>query len=102
LGLAEAVLPHAVQVDNSRSVVAAVRAGQADVGLVYASDAVRATGCRVLFRARRGRPAIRYAAAVLERSAQPAEARALLAFLTSPDAAGRFRGCGFGLTEPEA
>jgi molybdate transport system substrate-binding protein len=94
-GLYEALGPRAVEVDNSRAVVAAVRAGQADVGWVYGSDAARAAGCRLLFRVRRGQKGIRYAAAVVLRGQQPDQAQALLDFLTSARAAGRFRRCGF-------
>jgi molybdate transport system substrate-binding protein len=95
LGLYDRLLPRVVPVDNSRSVVAAVRGGRADVGLAYASDAARAEGCRLLFRA--GRPAapIRYEGAVVRRGRQAHQAGALLAFLTSPDAARAFRRCGF-------
>jgi molybdate transport system substrate-binding protein len=95
LGLAEALEPRAIRVDNSRAVVAAVRAGQADVGLAYASDAVRAADCRLLFRVRHLPAPIQYTAAVIARSRQPEQARALLAFLTSRQAASRFRRCGF-------
>jgi molybdate transport system substrate-binding protein len=95
LGLYEPLLPRAVRAENSRAVAAAVRAGQADVGLVYASDAARATDCRTLFRARRTPVPIRYVAGLLRRSADAAGARALLAFLTSAEAAERFRACGF-------
>jgi molybdenum ABC transporter molybdate-binding protein len=95
LGLYEALLPRALTVDNSRAVLAAVAAGQADVGLIYASDAARAADCRLLFRVRRPRPAIRYEAAVVARGGQPEQAAQLLAFLTAPAAATRFRRCGF-------
>jgi molybdenum ABC transporter molybdate-binding protein len=95
LGLYEALLPQAVRVDNSRAVVAAVRAGQADVGLVYGSDAARASGCRVLFRVRRTPAPIRYTAAIVARGRQPDRARHLLDFLASPAAGSRFRRCGF-------
>src|SRR5581483_10539731 len=63
LGHYASLLPRVVPVDNSRAVVAAVRAGQADVGLVYGSDAVSTSACRLLFRARPGDAPIRYAAA---------------------------------------
>ena len=95
LGLAEALEARAVRVDNSRAVVAAVRASQADVGLAYASDAVRAADCRLLFRVRHLPAPIQYTAAVIARSRQPEQARTLLAFLTSRPAASRFRRCGF-------
>lgn len=94
-GLYEALAARAVRVDNSRGVVAAVRAGQADVGLVYGSDAARVPGCRLLFRVRHGPRLIRYTAAVINRGHQPDQARDFLRFLTSPLAARRFRRCGF-------
>jgi molybdate transport system substrate-binding protein len=94
LGLYDALLPRAVRVDSSRAVVAAVRGGQADVGLVYASDAALAPGCRLLFRARPAAP-IRYEAGVVRRGRQPEAARELLAFLSSARSARRFRRCGF-------
>jgi molybdate transport system substrate-binding protein len=101
-GLYAAVQPRALVVDNSRAVAAAVRAGRADAGLVYHSDAARAPGCRLLFRARRPAVPISYAAAVLRRGRQPEEARALLEFLASPAAAARYRRCGFLLPRRRA
>ena len=95
LGLYAALLPRAIQVNSSRSVLAAVRAGRAEVGLVYSSDARRASDCRVLFQAGRGAPSIGYVAAVVHRGEQAEAAGKLLAFLTSRRAAHRFRSCGF-------
>src|SRR5262249_4820915 len=100
-GLYAALLPHAVQVDNSHAVLATVRAGQADVGLVYGSDASTAPGLRLLFRVRRPPAAIRYAAAVVTRGRRPEQARGLLDFLVSRPAAGRFRRCGFAVAGGE-
>ena len=85
----------ALTVDNSCAVLAAVRAGQADVGLVYSSDAVRAEGCRLLFQAERDAVCVRDVAAVLGRFRQPEVAAELLGFLTSKHGGGRFRQCGF-------
>ena len=82
-------------VDHSRAVVAAVQAGQADVGLVYHSATATAAGCRVLFRVRRPPAAIRYAGAVVQHAPQPEEAQRFLEFLASAHAAPRFRRCGF-------
>ncbi|HEX5269674.1 MAG TPA: molybdate ABC transporter substrate-binding protein, partial [Gemmataceae bacterium] len=68
LGLPAPLPGRSVRVENSRAVIAAVRAGQADVGLAYASDAARAEGCRTLFRVRRPPLPIRYCGAVLSRA----------------------------------
>src|SRR5262249_20737613 len=67
LNLYERVLRRAVRVENSRAVLAAVRAGQADLGMVYSSDAVRAERCRTLFRVRRLPTPIRYSVTILNR-----------------------------------
>jgi molybdenum ABC transporter molybdate-binding protein len=94
LRLYDAVRERAVIVENSRAVLGAVRAGQADLGLVYGSDS-RADGCRMLYRVRRLAEPIRYAGAILRRRQCPDEARELLSFLVSRGAASRFRRCGF-------
>jgi molybdate transport system substrate-binding protein len=94
LDLYAPLLPHVVPADNSRAVVAAVRAGRADVGLVYGSDALSAHGCRQLFRVRRCPAPIRYTAARVCRGRPPEPAQAFLHFLTSAASARRFRRCG--------
>jgi molybdate transport system substrate-binding protein len=95
LGLYDALLERAVLVDHSRAVAGAVRAGQADAGLAYASAAARAPDCRVLFRAGELPSAVRYAGAVVRHARQPQVARRFLSFLASEQAAARFRACGF-------
>jgi molybdate transport system substrate-binding protein len=95
LGLYDALLARRLPADNARAVVAAVRSGGADAGIVYRSDAVRAAGCRLLFQAGRPGILIRYAGAVLARSLQPEQALDLLHFLRSSPAVERFRSCGF-------
>jgi molybdenum ABC transporter molybdate-binding protein len=85
----------ALLVENSRGVIGAIRAGQADVGLAYSSDAARADGCQVLFRVRTRAVPISYGAAILNRGQDLAAAHALLAFLTSSPSTRRFRDCGF-------
>jgi molybdenum ABC transporter molybdate-binding protein len=95
LHLYEPLLRRAVLLENSRGVLTAVRAGQADVGLAYSSDAGRAADCRTLFRVRRQAEPIRYAAAVLHRGRNADSASAVLDFLASSTAARRFRECGF-------
>src|SRR5262249_16157073 len=97
LGLYERVLRRAICVENSRAILAAVRAGQADLGVAYASDAARADGCRTLFRVLRTPVPIRYSGTILNRGSDPAAARRLLDFLTSSRAGQRFRQCGFFL-----
>jgi molybdenum ABC transporter molybdate-binding protein len=93
--LYDCVLPRAVLVENSRAVLTAVRAGQADLGLVYSSDAACAAGCRTLFRARQTPFTIRYFGAVLSRGHDRSPAQRFLDFLTSAQAAHRLRACGF-------
>jgi molybdenum ABC transporter molybdate-binding protein len=95
LHLSEALLGASFSVENSRAVIAAVRAGQADVGLVYLSDSARADGCRTLFRVRRTPVPICYFGAVVSRGHAAGPARHLLAFLGSAPAPRRFRSCGF-------
>jgi molybdenum ABC transporter molybdate-binding protein len=95
LRLYEAVSARALLADSSRGVAAAVRARRADVGLVYASDATQSAACRLLFRVTRLPVPIRYIAALLARGARAEQARDLLGFLTSRQAASRFRRCGF-------
>jgi molybdenum ABC transporter molybdate-binding protein len=94
-GIYDEVKSRQVLVDNARAVIAALHAGLAPVGLIYGSDVVHAAGCRLLFRIRRGPPAIEYQAALVAGAGNIASARAFLDFLTSPQAADRFRQCGF-------
>ncbi|HTU92038.1 MAG TPA: molybdate ABC transporter substrate-binding protein [Gemmataceae bacterium] len=94
LGLWNAIRRHAVFLDNPCVVLAAVESGQADVGLVYRSDASR-SACRILFTTRPAQPAIRYTAALTRRGQQSSSARALLAFLTSTPARRRLQRFGF-------
>jgi molybdate transport system substrate-binding protein len=89
------ILATALRAGNSRAVVVAVRARQAEVGLVYSSDAAYADGCRILFRLPRPRTPIRYSAAVISRGKENASARRLLEFLASAHGRRRFRECGF-------
>jgi molybdate transport system substrate-binding protein len=94
LGLYQSLLSRAIVGENSRAVLTAVRSGQADVGLVYGSDA-REDDCKVLFRVAHLPVPIQYVAAVICRGRRPQQARNLLTFLTTRSATGRFRRCGF-------
>jgi molybdenum ABC transporter molybdate-binding protein len=100
LGLWDAVRQRALFLDNPRVVLAAVESGQADVGLVYRSDAGATSHCRILFTSRPAQPAIRYTAALTRRGEQSSSARALLAFLTSTPAHRWLER--FGFQAPEA
>jgi molybdate transport system substrate-binding protein len=95
LRLFEAVSPQALWVENSRAVVASIRARQADVGLVYASDAFHAEGCHILFQVRRPPLAAQFSGAAISRGVERAEAKQLLQFLGSTGAASCFRRFGF-------
>ncbi len=86
LGLWNAIRQRALFLDNPRVVLAAVESGQADVGLVYRSDAHTNPHCRVLFTSRAAQPAIRYTASLTRRGEQSSGARDLLAFLTATPA----------------
>lgn len=94
-GLYEKLLSRAVFMENSRAVLTAVKSGQADAGLVYGSDAARATECRLLFHIPHPPQSVRYLAAVLARSSYPSESAAFCEFLRSPPAAERWREYGF-------
>jgi len=101
LGLWEDIRKRALFLDNPRVVLAAVEAKQADVGLVYRSDALAATGCRCLFSTRAGQPFISYPAALTHLGEQSPAARALLLFLTSAVAHRHFRRAGFLPISPD-
>lgn len=88
--------------ENSRAVVAAVQAGQADVGFVYGSDATAAFGCRTLFAVPSGDVDIRYTGCVLANGAAGDDARSLLEYFASAAAAPRFRECGFQVAKGTA
>jgi molybdenum ABC transporter molybdate-binding protein len=94
-GLHDALLPRLFRVDSSRSVVAAVQAGRAEVGLAYASDATRAAGCRVLLRVRQAPLPIHFIGCLLRCGQQGSAARVLLDYLASPAARHCFRRWGF-------
>jgi molybdate transport system substrate-binding protein len=95
LGLWNVLRPRALFLDNPRVVVAAVESGQADVGVVYRSDAETTPACRILFKTGPNHPEIRYTAALTRRGEQSASASALLAFLTSLSARRRLQHFGF-------
>ena len=95
LHLWEALRERALFLDNPRVVLAAVESGEADVGLVYRSDALAARACRILFTSPANQPPIRYSAALTRSGAQSPPAQRLLAFLSSPLGRRHLRAAGF-------
>lgn len=95
LGLDHRLRDRLVTADSSRGVLSALRAGRADAGIVYTSDAATTDGVRIVFRPRTTAMEISYRAAVLNGARSADEARAFLEFLASPAAARKFRASGF-------
>ncbi|MBC7280662.1 molybdate ABC transporter substrate-binding protein [Hoeflea sp.] len=95
LGVWDAVEPKVAQADNVRAALALVAAGEAPMGIVYASDAVAEPRVRIVgvFPAD-SHPPIVYPAAVIADSAKP-EAQAFLTYLSGAKARIAFEGQGF-------
>jgi molybdate transport system substrate-binding protein len=95
-GVLGAVTPRIVSADNVRSALAWVAGGDVDVGIVYATDARVEPGVRVLYEIPAElSPPVTYAAAVVARSANPAEARNFLQFCRGVEARAIFEAAGF-------
>ena len=92
-GVFDALVPKVVQVENSHAVVTALRAEQADVGLIFSHAAAQEPACRVLFRPRSPLALTDYVGVVLQ-EAHPAAAATLERF-QSAAARKCFRKCGF-------
>lgn len=86
--------------DNVRAALALVERGEVPLGIVYATDAARARGVRVVatFPDSLHAPIV-YEVAVLRGRMRPGIA-AYLAFLTGPEAAQAFRSAGFTVRGP--
>lgn len=99
LGVWERVAPRLARAENVRAALLLVERGEAPLGIVYATDAAASTGVRVVgvFPAD-SHPPITYPFAVVRRGDTP-RARALLAFLTGPEAAPVYRRLGFLVRE---
>jgi molybdate transport system substrate-binding protein len=101
VGAWERVRPKLVPTENVRGALSAVASGNVDAAIVYATDARASSEVRVAVAIPAAEtPAIRYPVAVLAGSEHPEQARALLAFLRSPEAAAVFRRHGFVVREP--
>lgn len=98
LGQWDALAPRLARADNVRAALLLVERGEAPLGIVYATDAAASRGVRVVgsFPAE-SHPPITYPFAVTRRAEGNAQAEALLAFLTGPEAAATWQRFGFGL-----
>jgi len=95
LGFWDRIKDKVVPTVDVRAALAAVDAGHAEAGIVYATDAAITKGVRVAYRVPREQaPPIVYVLAPLNTSKNPA-ARELVRFLASPDAAATYRRLGF-------
>lgn len=94
----EAVKDKIVPLDNVRTVLAATAAGNADVGIVYRTDAATETRVRVTWTVTAGQgPVIDYPVAVLKNAPAPAVAAKVREFLLGATARAVFTKYGFTL-----
>lgn len=99
LGVWDQVAPRLARADNVRSALLLVERGEAPLGIVYATDAAASEGVRIVGTfPEDSHPPVRYPFALTRRGDQP-EARALLAFLTGPEATPTYRKLGFSVHE---
>lgn len=95
LGLWEQAQSRAVFASNVREVLSWVEAGEADCGVVYATDAMTSEGVQVVANAPEGGPEVLYPAAVLKDSQNQEAAKEYLDFLTGQAASKVFQKYGF-------
>jgi len=89
----------AARADNLRAALLLVERGEAPLGIVFAADAAASPEVRVVGTFPAGsHPPITCPFALARRAAGSAPARALLAFLTGPEAAPTRRRFGFALS----
>jgi len=99
LGLWDKVAPRLARAENVRAALLLVERGEAPLGIVYATDAAASKGVAVVGRFPEAtHPPVSYPFALLKRGDTP-EARALLAFLTGPEAAPVYKRLGFSVKE---
>ncbi|MEQ9260062.1 MAG: molybdate ABC transporter substrate-binding protein [Roseovarius sp.] len=97
LGLWESVAPSVAQADNVRAALAFVAAGEAPLGIVYATDAVAEDGVRAIGTFPEGsHPPILYPVAGLA-GRESAAVAAFLAYLAGPEARAAFERQGFSV-----
>ena len=99
-GLYDRVLPVAIKVDTVRAVLAAVETGNADLGIVYQTDAAIARASKVIFIVPEEEgPGIVYPLAIVKTTGNMDKSRELLDYFQSPMAAQRYREAGFLLVK---
>ena len=100
LGVWDQVADHTAQAENARAALALVAAGEAPLGIVYATDANAEAGVRDLATfPEDSHPPITYPAAVTT-EATSAQAQDFMEFLRTPTAAGLFEAQGFTVLAP--
>ncbi len=99
LGIWEGVQSHTVFASNVREVLSWVEAGEADCGVVYATDAMTSDQVQVVCNAPEGGPEVLYPAAVLKDCANPEGAKEFLDYLTGDEAKEAFEAYGFTVLE---
>jgi molybdate transport system substrate-binding protein len=96
-GVWQGVLPKVVPALTAQAALAAVAAGRADAGIVFATDARTSTDVRVAYDVPAAEtPGIVYPVGVL-RTPRQAEATRFVAFLQSPEVRATFEAAGFGV-----
>lgn len=99
-GIWESVQGRIVPAENVRAALAIVEAGNAELGIVYATDASALSAIRVLLTVPAElSPKIIYPAALINNSAHAGAARRFLTFLKSNEAAQIFQSAGFGVVK---
>lgn len=98
MGQWDAIAPRLARADSVRSALLLVERGEAPFGIVYATDAAISQGVRVVgtFPAESHIP-VTYPFALTRRAETNAQARAMLAFLTGPEAMPVWQRFGFSL-----
>lgn len=99
LGVWNQVSPRLARAENVRAALLLVERGEAPLGIVYATDAAASKGVRVVGTFPEDtHPPVSYPFAVTARGDRP-EVRALLAFLTGPEAAPVYKRLSFSVRE---
>jgi len=99
LGVWDAVAPRLARAESIRAALLLVERGEAPLGIVYATDAAVSKAVRVVGTfPETTHPPVSYPFALTKRGDRP-EARALLTFLTGPEAAPIYRRLGFSVRE---